>query len=76
LADALFGLLYREMGAGREKAPFAERLQALAKLAENLDRLLVARKLLIQALTYTRYHVKLLPDRGRPRGGERRGARP
>lgn len=34
-------------------------LAQIAKLAENLDTLLFARELLLQVLTYARYHLKL-----------------
>jgi hypothetical protein len=64
LAGKLYGLVHRELAlGGQPDARHSERLRELAKLAENLDRLLVARKLLNQTLTYVRYHAKCLPDR-------------
>jgi hypothetical protein len=33
-------------------------LEAVAQLSEDLDRLLFAREVLLQALTYARYHLK------------------
>ncbi len=76
IAEWLFALLHRELQVeSSERMTNPERLRVMADLAMDLDRLLVARKLLMQALTYARYHAKCLEDRTRPRRGAAEGAR-
>lgn len=59
-----FKLLSQEMGlttnAPREE-PWQSLITKVAKLSEDLNQLLLAKRLIMQTLNYARYHAKTLP---------------
>ena len=60
--------VFPELGQASDSAG---RLVQIVGFSTELDRVLLARKLLVQTLTYLRYHAKAMSDKAAPAAGGR-----
>jgi hypothetical protein len=76
LIQQLYKLVTTILKAGSNETQVTRMMPVLAEISRDLDRLLVARKLMMQTLTYLRYHAKTFQSSTEPPAGQRREARP
>lgn len=74
ILDETFSYVARAIGlpsAGQSPVPRGKMMPQLAELATDLNRLLLAKKLILQVLVYLRYHAKARKDSSKKTSKER-----